>query len=170
MRTALALFLIATFSAPTFAGELVWKTEVERPEAKELPNCDIEKDKDCSDSVPYLEISEFGANMYLTYFEGVRAGIGFGSKPNQATQFASEQLHPGGYDWGGTVSGKKFKPLYVIKRFYEYESRAKTFLIAFRLLENGTSCVVDLKGKETSSNSQIRALVEKDFKSPKCSE
>jgi hypothetical protein len=171
---SLAFLSVLVLTAAASADELVWKTESKRSEPKELPSCDMEKDANCGDHVPYVEESQYGANMYVTYYEGVRAGVGFGTVPHDATVFLAGQLHPGGLDWGGVEEKGEFVPQYVIKRFFQYDaaedevSNAVTFLLVFQILPNGKSCVVDVGSKTTAINVVARKWAEDNRQSPRC--
>jgi hypothetical protein len=169
--THLSLALLLTTS-PAGADTLVWKTEAVLSTRTTLPSCDQNKDVNCPDQVPYVSKSKFGVNEYFTYFEGVRFGIGFGSKPNQATMFLDGAQHPGQYDWGGTETAGKFQPQYLVKRFYAYDGepgpKKVTFLAIFRLLPDGKSCLVYTGKRVISKNADARAWAEKDRLKPTC--
>jgi hypothetical protein len=172
----LAFVLLFLSHNSSFAKLLVWKTEKYLGDAKQLSGCDPKIDKNCSDEAPYVSESKFGTKVFQTYHEGTRMSFGFGSQPNELGQFAPDQQHPGGFDWGGTVVNGKFKPLYVIKRFYKYDwssdavQKDHTELVIFRLLSNGKSCFIDTKSKSTAENRVARQWVEKDFENPTCTQ
>jgi hypothetical protein len=177
--SAAAFLLAATLNSS--AQNLVWKTEVELGEPEELPHCDIKTDYPCHDYVPYRQTSKYGQNYYLTYFEGVRAGIGFGTVDNQVNQWSIAALHPGAFDWGGYEENGAFRPKYVIKRFYFFnwdgqrdpwetkrDPSAKSYLQIFRLLADGTSCMFDSNRSWTAVNSVAREWAQRDSQNPKC--
>jgi hypothetical protein len=176
MRTFLlaAIFLVPA-SQLSVAEELVWRTEAELAGPVEISQCDPKAEENCDHFVAYSERSKFGVNQYMTYVEATRATIGFGTNEHRTWQGATVQLHNGAYDWGGIVKDGKFKPLYVIKRFYSYDwtdelvSDDHTHLVVFRLLDDGTSCIVDQKPNDTADNAVARARAEKDFLNPSCS-
>jgi hypothetical protein len=173
MRLLCVLLLQLCFLAsPSLADQLVWKTEAALGNRTALPTCDPNKDANCPDQVPYVSKSKFGVNEYLTYFEGVRIGIGFGTKPNQATMFLDGAQHPGQYDWGGTEIAGKFQPQYLVKRFWAYDGepgpKKINFLAIFRLLPNGKSCMVYTGKRVITKNAEARAWAEKDRLKPAC--
>lgn len=166
--------MLAASTQCSEAKTLEWKTEADFVEVQELPSCDPNVDRGCGDHVPYRLTSKYGVNYYLTFFEGVRAGVGFGTADNQAWHGDASALHAGAFDWGGIERNGSFKPVYVIKRFYvrdlvdEFVPDDRTVLVIFRLLDNGKSCVVDTNGQETTMNAVARAWARQDFKNPKC--
>ncbi len=167
----LVVAVLGVMCGTAHAEKLVWKTEAEMGARQELPGCDPEKEQNCGDSVSYVSRSIFGVNEYLTYFEGVRAQIGFGAKPNGVSMFLADQLHPGAYDWGGVEVGGVFTPKFVIKRFYEMTQdgevkvdRDNTQLLIFRLNADSTSCVAQTEGS-TADNATARQWAEQ---SPPC--
>jgi hypothetical protein len=172
MRMIDLVFAVLLTTSPAMAETLVWKTEASLSTPVALPTCDPNTDDTCADHVPYASKSKFGATEYLTYFEGVRFGIGFGTKPNQATMFLNGAQHPGQYDWGGKEENGKFTPQYLVKRYYAYDGEPSpkkvTFLAIFRLLPNGKSCLVYTGKRVISKNAEARAWAEKDRLKPKC--
>jgi hypothetical protein len=152
---------------------LDWKTESQLSKPEDVSACNPETDSGCGDHVAYVARSRYGVNMYFTYYEGVRVQIGFGTRPNEASMFLSEQLHPGAFDWGGSGEGKNFKPVFVIKRFYAYDSektavdRNKTYLVTFRLNADGTSCAV-WHPETTADTATARRWAERTLKGPGC--
>ena len=173
-QLVLVVAVLGLMSGTALADKLVWKTEAELGPQQELPGCDPEKEVNCGDSVSYVSRSKFGVNVYVTYFEAVRAQIGFGSKPNDVSLFLVEQLHSGSYDWGGVEVNGVFKPTFVIKRFYEIAQdgavaadRNKTQLLIFRLKDDGTSCVAPTPGA-TADNATARQWAEQSLKGPPC--
>jgi hypothetical protein len=174
MRAFSFLFCLLLLASQSHAAEaLVWKTELELGQAVELPRSCVETDPECPDYVAYAEKSRFGPNYYLTYHEGTRASIGFGTAPNEATQVFTAVLHPGGFDWGGTEVKGAFKPLYVIKRFYLWDEegakKSGTWLAIFKLTPDGGSCLVETKN-EISNNAEARAAADADAAMPRCSD
>jgi hypothetical protein len=177
MKNLVFVAVLMTLAAGSARAEaLVWKTEAELGARAQLPGCDPEKEANCGDSVSYVSRSRHGVNEYLTYFEGVRAQIGFGSKPNNATMVLTGQIHAGAYDWGGVESGGVFKPRVVIKRFYEMTQdgevaadKSKTQLLLFLLKNDGTSCVLPTI-EATENNLMARKRAERTFDKKDCAQ
>ncbi len=167
------MFLTATIGS---AAQLVWKTEKALGEAQQLPSCNPEKDQNCSDYVPYVSMSKYGVKVFQTYHEGTRITLSFNGKDEDGFTVSTDQLYPGGYDWGGVVTKGKFKPLYMIKRFYAYDAalgevtKAHSELTVVRLLENGKFCGVGTNSKVVTDNGVARRFAEKDFAHPTCSQ
>jgi hypothetical protein len=155
---------------------LVWKTEAELVVESKPEEC-LPDDEECQSShhVSYVSRSQYGRRYYLTYEEASRAYISFdaGLLDNRDVQFvfALEQLAPGAFDWGGIMEGGKFKPLYVIKRFYDpyfdygtdQVDTSKSGLYVWKLsdpLGKGRSETIGMAGAE---NANARELAEKDF-------
>lgn len=159
------------------ASELVWKTEPDfAKELGPLGECKPD-DGECqeADHVGYKKISHYGRTYFLTYEEAVRAYVSFDAllNDNRDAQhvFAADQLAPGAFDWGGVMDGAKFKPLYVIKRFYDpgfdysYEkvNQKKSGLFVWRLSKvpgQGASEMIGMAGANTA---KARKFAEKDF-------
>jgi hypothetical protein len=173
MKLFSALFLLVLVS-PAEAERLTWKTDTRFwEELTPLPVCDIEKDAVCHDYVPYLYKSDYGLNIYFTYFEGVRASIGF--KPDDQPWYGQvTALAPGAFDIGGIECGKSFKSLYVIKRFNVLDPETllaildQTYLVIFRLKADGSSSLIGPENKFISDNQEARALAERDAMNVKC--
>jgi hypothetical protein len=171
------LTLIFTFCAATIgqAAQLVWKTEKVLGAAKQLPSCDPEKDQNCPDFVPYVSQSKYGVKVYYTYHEGTRVAFSFNGKDEDGFTVSTDQVHPGGYDWGGVMRKGKFTPLYMIKRFYAYDAsgavnKARTELTVLRLLAGGKSCGIDTGSKVVTDNGAARRFAEKNFAHPACAQ
>lgn len=178
MRT-LTAFLLFCFAVPSaIAGELVWKTETSfLKELGPLGECKADDDE-ClqADHVGYASISHYGRTYYLTYEEAHRAYVSFDAslEENRDTQFvfSLEQIAPGAFDWGGIIENGKFKPLYVIKRFYEpgfdwsadHVDRNKSGLYVWRLSNPPTASITESIGLATE-NAKARELAENDFQS-----
>lgn len=175
MKLVVVLILTLLFTTPSVAEGLVWKTEPLFEKIEPLPTCDMEKEENCHDIVPYIARSQFGVNMYFTYYEGTRFQLGFGTRPNEHGGFATAQNHPGEYDWGGIEVDGVFKPIVVIKRFFDLGfdwgqlpiDKTKTALMIFRLAEDGTSCIVS--SELTNDNATARKWAERALKEPGCS-
>ncbi len=167
MRFSVTYLLAILFAQPMLAEELTWKTIPEFGRAIELPGCDVVQEG-CGDHVSYLQKGPFGVNYYLTYFEAVRAGVGYGRRDNQSWYGPASLLHPGAIDIGGTVSGLSFRPRYVVKRFYDYDEASdsarldQTHLLVFKLLDDGTSCIAETGGNSTAINEVARKQAEKE--------
>jgi hypothetical protein len=166
------MFLTASIGS---AAQLVWITEKALGAAQQLPNCNPEKDQNCSDYVPYVSVSKYGVKVFQTYHEGTRITLSFNGKDENGFTVSTDQLYPGGYDWGGVVIKGKFKPLYMIKRFYAYDStlgevtKAHSELTVVRLLENGKFCGVVTGNEVVTDNRVARRFAEMDFAHPTCS-
>jgi hypothetical protein len=166
---------IFTFCAVTIgqAAQLVWKTEAALGEAKRLPSCDPEKDQNCPDFVPYVSASKYGVKVFYTYHEGTRVALSFNGKDEDGFTVSTDQVHPGGYDWGGVMRKGKFMPLYMIKRFYAYDAtgavnKTRTELTVLRLLKDGKSCGIETGSKVLTDNLAARRLAERNFAHPAC--
>ncbi len=174
MKLVMLLCFMALASV-AHAETLVWKTEAELESMTELPGCDPDTDDNCHDSVAYIGRSKFGVNVYITYFEGVRMQIGFGSPANGSSIYLAGQMHAGAYDWGGQVIDGVFKPLFVIKRFYEADlekyqaDTSKTYLSIFKLKQDSPSCAIST-GEGTVDNATARRLAENAMTGPECTE
>jgi hypothetical protein len=175
MRTRLSALAVASllFASPAIASELEWQTETSFNEWSTLgPECD----NDCPDTVAYyVQSIATGVNLYMTYYEGTRIAVGFGSVRNEVLTLPADAIHPGGYDWGGKTQNGQFKASYVIKRYYGADEnfgvdRNKSVLVVFRLKDDGTSCMINTGGQETADNVTARNWAEADSKNPKCSD
>jgi hypothetical protein len=169
----LTLILLPVAEFANASDILEWRTEQQlgRP-VPALQNCNIATDSNCADIVVYEQQSKFGVTFYLTYYEGTRASIGFGSKRNEANQILAESLHSAAFDWGGYVHEGKFVPRYVIKRFYSLNEedqvdKRKTRLSVYRLTDDGGSCLIQVDS-ETSDIRVARKQADHDMGSPKC--
>jgi hypothetical protein len=173
MRKLLAVLVITLVASPAMASDFGWKTEKQLPQTKVLPGGDPEKDENCHDTVSHVDTSAYSINEYRTYFEAVRVEIGFGAKSNAATMMPTDLLHPGAYDWGGIDINGVFTPKVVIKRFYIFDGNSgkvdlnKTQLLAFRLKQDGTSCVIPFE-KTVTDNALARGLALKALQGPEC--
>lgn len=172
IRVMMASVFAVVFCQPVFAKELVWKTENKLGEPVELPRCNPEKDANCGDHVPYVAKSQYGVNYYYTYIDGTMLSHGFGTTQNSSLTLPASANHEGAYDWGGVEENGTFKPLYVIKRFYntdeDMQKLKTTGLYLFRLMPDGTSCQVKMPETLFTVNEQARAWVEKDADNPTC--
>jgi hypothetical protein len=171
----LALTILSATASLCHAEKLVWKIEKELGEAKQLPSCSPEKDKNCPDQVASVSQSKFGAKVYKTYHEAVRIVFSFSNDEKDGFTVAADQVHPGSYDWGGVMRKGKFKPLYMIKRFYTYDAagtvkKANTELTVLRLLPGGKSCGIYTGGKTLTDNSLAHRYAEKDYARPTCTQ
>jgi hypothetical protein len=175
------LFTVIAFlfsaSLGSAAEKLIWKTETDfAKELGPLGECKPD-DSACqeADHVGYKKISHYGRTYFLTYEEAVRAYVSFDAPldVNRDAQqvFASDQLAPGAFDWGGVMDGAKFKPLYVIKRFYDpkfdysYDkvNQKKSGLFVWRLSRNlgqGSSIMIGMAGGDTA---KARKFADRDF-------
>jgi hypothetical protein len=174
----LALIILVAAASSCHAEKLVWKTETDfEKEIGPSGECSP-KDEQCiqADHVAYASISHYGRTVYLTYEEASRAYVSFDlsldsdvKRESQST-FAMAQIAPGAFDWGGVIEGAMFKPLYVIKRFYDpgydysYDKvdQTKSGLVVWRLSETpgrGRSVTIG----EVSENAEARAVAERDF-------
>ncbi len=178
MRTALSFFLFAFFSAQVFAGELIWKTEAELEELKVPEDECKEEEPGCGHFVHHVYVSRYGRRYFMSYAEGTRAHVSFDralvEDQDQASQiqYSAEQIAPGAFDWGGVVENGKFKPLYVIKRFYEpgfdwsadHVDRNKSGLYVWRLSNPPAARITESIGLATE-NAKARELAVSDFQS-----
>jgi hypothetical protein len=173
-KLLLALAVLMFSNSCVGAAQLIWKTETELGKAQQLPSCNPDTDKDCPDYVPYVSRSKFGIKVFETYHEGVRLTFSFNSNEEDGFTVSTDQVHPGGYDWGGVVKKGKFKPLYMIKRFYVFDAtgavnKGQTELTVLRILAGGKSCGVDMGSKIVSDNATARRFAERDYVGPGCS-
>lgn len=164
------------FATAARAEALVWKTEAELQSMTEVPGCDPDKDADCHDVVKYAGLSTFGTKVYITYYEGVRMQLGFGMPPDgYGSIYLAGQLHPGAYDWGGRVVDGVFKPVFVIKRFYEADLETfqanvnKTYLTIFRLMDGAAACAITTQD-DIVDNAKARQLAEASIGGTGCTE
>ncbi len=170
-----AVVFLMTVCTSAYAEQLIWKTEKSLGKAKQLASCDPAKDTACPDTVPYVRTSKFGVKIFETYHEGTRITFSFNGKDEDGFTVATDQVHPGGYDWGGVMVNGKFKPLYMIKRFYEYDTTgvvntARSELTVLRVLKNGKSCGIDLGKAVVTDNLVARQFAEKNFANPICAQ
>jgi hypothetical protein len=137
-RITLAVW--ATMS-PAMAGDLVWKTEAFGANCKEVPQTAADQGE--GDFVEYKCTSMIGPPMWQLFQEGVRQSIGFGRKPHLSMQYANADRGDWPLSWGGDDIDGKFTPLFVFARFtfFGSEPRRET-LIVFKLMPDGTSCIV----------------------------
>ena len=173
-KCLLALTVLFLSSSHAYAGQLIWKTEKELREVQQLPSCDPNKDKNCPDQVPYVSTSKYGVKVFETYHEGTRITFSFSDNEGDGFTVSTDQVHPGGYDWGGVLEKGKFRPLYMIKRFYTYDATAKvnkaqTDLMVLRLLAGGKSCEVDKGSKNVVDILLARRFAERNSAGPGCS-
>jgi hypothetical protein len=82
-------------------------------------------------------------STWVHYQEGTRMHVGFGKAPHTALSGADATRSNWPVVWGGEKQGKKFTPQVAIARFtFAGEEPRTEHLMVFRLLANGTSCVV----------------------------
>ena len=178
MRLLVLIFAFVFFFIPqSFSKTLIWKTEKELGESKQLRmDCDPDKDDECH-NVLYASSSKYGRILFITYQESARAYISFDESPVKNWQkqylFDIRQLAPGAIDWGGVMEGGNFNPLYAVKRFYDpgfdYSTdnvnQSKSGLYVWRLSPatgKGNSDMIGMAGAQVE---KARALAEKDFSS-----
>jgi hypothetical protein len=169
------VFVVALFLLPVGAEAkaLVWKTEATLGARVKLETCDPNIDTSCGDHVPYASASIHGVNYYTTIFmDGVMQSNGFGTVPNSALTLPLVTVHDGAFDWGGVEENGVFKPLYVIKRFYNNDETLQrldtTALYIFRLMPDGTSCQIAMPETLLTVNEEARGWTEKDADAPTC--
>lgn len=156
------------------AAGLTWKTEPSIPDSVEKQACEPSGSSTCPDLVVHSGVSRVGPKVTTTFHEGTRVEIGFGNASAGGATFLADQIHPGGYDWGGQIKDGKFTPLYVIKRFYGVTAdgsavdKSHTELVIFRLLENGKSCIAKTLRSSSRANAIARRAAEKDLEKPAC--
>jgi hypothetical protein len=173
-RLFISMVFLLVANPAVLAQQLVWKTEKSLGEAKQLASCNPEKDKQCADFVPYVSSSKYGVKLYFTYREGTRVTYSFNGKDEDGFTVSTEQVHPGSYDWGGVIEKGKFKPLYMIKRFYAYDAatgnftKDRTELMVTRLLKDGKFCGVETGAQVLTDNKAARRLAEINFTQPAC--
>jgi hypothetical protein len=167
---------VLAFAPAAWAETLIWKTETKV--AKEIAPSDecAPDDGEClqADHVKHEAVSHYGRSYYVTYEEAVRAYVSFdgpldSNRPAQ-TVFATDQIREGAFDWGGIMVEGQFKPLYVIKRFYDpgydwsgHVDQGKSGLFVWRLSAapgNGQSEMIGMAG---AGNDAARAFAEKHF-------
>jgi hypothetical protein len=144
---------------PVAAGELVWKTEDFGANCREIPA--KADDPAEGDHLLYRCESRFGPPMWQLFQEGVRQSIGFGDKPHVSMLFANADRWDWPVSWGGEEVAGKFTPLFAVARFtfFGIEPRQES-LIVFRLMGNGTSCVVGDVKPAKDQNLQARKIAE----------
>jgi hypothetical protein len=173
----LALLALPILGEHTNAGQsLVWKTEAELVLESEPTDC-LPDDEECqnSDHVSYVSRSHYGRKYFLTYEEASRAYVSFDASldDNHDVQFvfALEQIAPGAFDWGGIEEHGTFKPLYVVKRFYDPEfdwsqemvDRTKYGLLVWRLSSDNPKSATVLISDAGLENAKARLLAEADY-------
>jgi hypothetical protein len=176
----LAGLVLATLSTSAEAASLIWKTETAfLSEKRTSDECRLD-DGEClsADHVSYVYKSHYGGTVYLTYEEAFRAILSFDKSldldADRGAQFVFQirQLAPGAYDWGGVLENGTFRPLYVIKRFYDLgfdystdePDTSKSGLIVWSL-SRGTQGESSAHTIGTAiSNAQARRLAEQDFR------
>lgn len=108
------------------------------------------------------------APVWLLYQDSTRLSVGFGANPHVSLQYmAPERGDNWPVQWGGQVRGGKFMPLVAIVRFKGLDQPAST-LFVFRLLENGSSCVVGSIKAGANQSAEAKAIAEKAMTSWTC--
>jgi hypothetical protein len=99
------------------------------------------------------------ANMATWYVcvDGEHCSYGFGTKPNATSSMLGiDRPRSWPVEWRGTVRNKHFEPTTVILRATEWIEHASSKLYVYRLLPDGTSCMVG----EARSNAAARRLAD----------
>ena len=173
----LALTVLISLAPQSYSKSLIWKTETKFAKKLALSGECKPDDEGCleADHVAYASVSHYGPKYYLTYEEAVRAYVSFDATLDNNRQvqtiFAVDQIAPGAFDWGGIIEGGKFKPLYVVKRFYDpgfdYSTdkvnKSKTGLYVWRLSPATGKGNSDMIGMAGAQIEKARALAENDF-------
>jgi hypothetical protein len=102
-------------------------------------------------------------DLWLGFIDASRSGIGFGEQPHFASTGGNLKQTSGPVEWGGQLRDGKFKPqVAIIRRYYDdynFEPpKKKQSLAIFRLLNNGTSCLVGDLGPSADQNKKARIL------------
>ncbi len=154
VRTALFICVIVFSQVPAFAEKIIWKREFVESNCVE----DIKPAEGEGDSVLYKCTSKFGPPMWRVFYEGTRSAYGFGQVQNFANYLLTTRRGNWPVEWGGVMQGNKFVARVAIARFNFSEEGAtanKSALMVFRLLPDGTSCV--LTGSQTGAGENLVA-------------
>jgi hypothetical protein len=110
---------------------------------------------------------EGAALHWLLYQEGTRLSVGFGTEPHVSLQGLSTERGNWPLQWGGTISKGRFAPLVAIIRFRKAEE-TKSTLFVFRLLPNGSSCVVGEVAAGSDQSAKAKQLAERAMTTWQC--
>ena len=111
--------------------------------------------------------------LWLLFQDSARAKFGFGARPNFSSGTGSLRQTAGPVEWGGVTVKGKFEPVVVIARlhFEDFSSeppKQDSSLQIFRLLPNGTSCLMGNVGHVANQTMKAKALAVKAMKSWTC--
>jgi hypothetical protein len=101
--------------------------------------------------------------MWQVFHEGVRQSIGFGTKQNFALENAAAQRSDWPIEWGGEIRHGRFIAQVAIARFnfddYATEKpNLKQVLAVFKILTDGTSCLVGSVSASKQQNQKAHAM------------
>jgi hypothetical protein len=131
---------MATF-ATAVRAEVRWVTQdFQGGACKDLETGDVDRGED------YIvrQCRSFpGVSTFILYNEGVRLSVGFGRKPHTSLKYADANRGDWPVDWGGEKKNGKFVPQVAVARFtFPADEPRVPYLLVFRLLDNGMSCIV----------------------------
>lgn len=159
---AIALLLACTTSV---AAETAWEI---KPFAAECHEAESGNTDDGQDYL-FKRCAGIGkTSTWILYQEGTRMSVGFGSNPH----VAAEGLETGRdanwpVQWGGMIRKAVFVPAVAIARFIRL-GESKDTLLVFRLLPNGSSCLVGDVPAGPSQSAKAKAIAEKAMTKWKC--
>jgi hypothetical protein len=152
---ALAVLFLIVGGVAKAKDRSEWKTTPFAAQCREVPSGNADEGQDF-----IFRKCEGPATQWLLYQEGTRLSVGFGKKPHVSAQGLSpERDAKWQVQWGGRMAGGKFAPLIAIVRFRKLEE-AKSTLFVFRLLENGSSCLVGEVAASADQSTKAKVIAE----------
>jgi hypothetical protein len=99
-----------------------------------------------------------GIPVWLTYTDSTKSHLGFGPRENVSGMFGIDRGRAWRLEWRGVVERGAFRPFAVIVRANRpYDIERGSFLVVYRLRDDGTSCIV---GDTHDGNAAARAIAD----------
>lgn len=159
-RIALTASLVFWASAGIAEAKTVWILQSDLKCRVVPPKNETENDLDY---VLHECSSKKFPTYWLFFMDSARSRVGFGKIPNFASGIGNLRQEFGPVEWGGEMVNGKFNPVVAITRvhFDNFNTEPPSDdnnLSVFRLLPNGTSCIVGIVGHMGKQNEKARAI------------
>ena len=111
--------------------------------------------------------------LWLLFQDSARAKFGFGTSPNFSSGTGSLKQTAGPVEWGGDFVKGKFEPVVAISRLHFEDfnfdpPKQDSSLQIFRLLSDGTSCLVGSVGHVAHQNAKAKKIAVQAIKTWTC--
>lgn len=94
--------------------------------------------------------------VWLRYSDSARSWWGFGIKQNTSGTFSWRRHHNWPLEWRGLTTRSEFQPFAVIMRVRRADRAPGSYLVVYRLREDGTSCIIG----SAASNGAARRIAD----------